>query len=441
MKGKISSKVKHPGFIKYAKNSSWLLIEKITRMFVIFFVGIWLTRYLGPQRFGAFSYAQSFVGIFIAIASLGLDGILVRELLKKSNSSNELMGTVFILKILGATLVVVILYIAIQFTSNDATTNTLILIIGSASFLHSFNIIDFYFQSKVLSKYTVYARIITLTITTMIKVFLIINSARLIDFAYLVVLESLLLILIYIYFYKKSCKSNNLIDWTFKWHTAKLLLKDSWPLIFSFLAIAVYVKVDQIMLKEMLGSKQVGQYAAAARLSEAWYFIPTVIATSIFPAIINAKKTSKHLYFSRLQKLYDLMVWSAIAIALPMTFLSDWLVSVLYGDQFKESSQVLIIHIWSGVFVFLGIAFGQYLIAENQTQKALYRTVIGAISNIVLNYILIPIYGIEGAAISTLLSQFITNYLYDFFDIDLHTQAKMKTMSFFPIHYLKLRSN
>jgi O-antigen/teichoic acid export membrane protein len=191
------------------------------------------------------------------------------------------------------------------------------------------------------------------------------------------------------------------------------------------------------MIKEMLDAEAVGQYAAAARLSEAWYFIPSVIAASLFPAIINAKKQSKELYLSRLQKLYDLMVWMAIAIALPMTFLSNWIVNLLYGVQYSQAGSVLIIHIWAGVFVFLGIAFGQYLIAENFTKKSLYRTLLGAISNIILNYFLLPIYGINGAAVATLLSQFIANYMYDFFDKDLHQQLKMKTMSFVPIHILR----
>ena len=429
--------------MKYAKNSSWLFVEKILRMVVVFFVGVWLARYLGPEQFGLFSYAQSFVGLFMAVASLGLDGILVRELLKDESRRDQLMGTAFILKFIGAFLVIILLVFAIQFTDNDTYTNTLIFIIALATFLHSFNVIDFYFQSRVLSKYTVYTRSVSLVISSVVKIALILNEATLIAFAWVVVLESLMLVIGYIYFYIKqdsfisNTLSFSLFSWKFNLETAKNILKDSWPLMFSFMAIAIYVRIDQVMIKEMLDAEAVGQYAAAVKLSEAWYFIPSVIAASLFPAIINAKKKNKELYFTRLQKLYDLMVWMAIAIALPMTFLSDWIVDLVYGSQYSQAGTVLMIHIWTGIFVFLGIAFGQYLIAENFTKKALYRTLLGAGSNISFNYILIPIYGINGAAVATLLGQFIANYAYDFFDKDLHHQLKMKTMSFFPIHLLK----
>jgi len=151
----------------------------------------------------------------------------------------------------------------------------------------------------------------------------------------------------------------------FKRETAVSLLKDSWPLILSSMVIAIYMKIDQVMIKEMLDAEAVGNYAAAVRLSEAWYFIPMVISSSLFPAIINAKKISEKLYYDRLQKLYNLMVWMAISIALPMTFLSDWIVNLLYGAKYSEAGDVLMIHIWAGVFVFLGVASGKWFVAEN----------------------------------------------------------------------------
>jgi len=197
------------------------------------------------------------------------------------------------------------------------------------------------------------------------------------------------------------------------------------------------MRIDQVMLQEMIGSEAVGQYSAAVRISEAWYFIPMVISNSLFPAIVNAKKQSEELYYARLQRLYDLMVWMSIAIALPMTFLSDWVVNLLYGSAYSQAGSVLMIHIWAGVFVSLGLSFGKYLLVENYTNKYFNRTLIGAVANIILNYFLIPRYGIKGAAIATLIGQFIANYGYDFFDKDLHRQLKIKTMCFFPFHLFK----
>lgn len=428
------------GFMKYFKNTSWLFGEKILRLCIGVFVGVWIARYLGPEKFGIFSYAQSFVGLFAVTATLGLDGIVVRELVKNKNIKEGIIGTAFWLKFAGALISIILLTIAVNFTSNDSYTNTLFFIIASATVFQAFNVIDFYFQSEVLSRYIVYANAISLFISSIIKVILILNNADLLSFALVILFDSLVLSLGFLYFFLKKARVK-IQNIKFQNEIAIALLKDSWPLFLSGIVISIYMKVDQVIIKELLGSKEVGQYAAATRLSEAWYFIPMVIASSLFPAIISAKNQNEELYYSRLQKLYDLMVWMSIAIALPMTFLSDKIVSVVYGSQYDKAGSVLMIHIWTGVFVFLGVAFSGYLSVENQTKKAFYRTLLGAVLNVVFNYVLIPIYGINGSAIATLLGQFISNYLYDLFDKDLHGQLKMKTMSFFPIHLFKNTGN
>jgi len=193
------------------------------------------------------------------------------------------------------------------------------------------------------------------------------------------------------------------------------------------------------MIKETLNNEAVGQYAAAVRISEAWYFIPIVITNSLFPSIVNAKKQSEDLYYTRLQNLYTFMVWMAIAVAVPMTFLSGWIINVLFGSEYSQAANVLKIHIWAGVFVFLGVAFSKFLISENFTKKAFARTFIGAIMNVSLNYFMIPKFGISGAAIATLLSQFTANYLYDFFDKDLRKHLIIKNKSFFPVYIIRRR--
>jgi O-antigen/teichoic acid export membrane protein len=432
---KLNQLKNHTGFMRYFKNTSWLFAEKILRMIVGLFVGVWVARYLGPERFGLFSYAQAFVGLFVAIAGLGLDGIIVRELVENESKRDALLGTAFRLKLTGAFFVLIALAVAVTLSQQDSQTILLIFVIASATVFQSFNVIDFYFQAKVLSKYVVYANIISLLLSSMVKIWLILNDAPLLYFAYSVLFDSFVLSCGFVHFYRH--KNRLLSSWYFDKKLALSLLKDSWPLILSGLVIAVYMKIDQIMIKEMLSVEAVGQYAAAVRISETWYFIPMVVASSLFPAIINAKKQSEALYHVRLQKLYDLMVWMAIAIALPMTFLSDWVVSLLYGEQYNQAGSVLMIHIWAGVFVFLGVAFSKYLTNENLTRKFFYRTTLGAVVNIILNYLLITKYGIKGAAIATLVAQFVANYGYDFFDRGLYGQLKMKTKSFFPIHYIK----
>jgi O-antigen/teichoic acid export membrane protein len=184
------------------------------------------------------------------------------------------------------------------------------------------------------------------------------------------------------------------------------------------------------MIKEMLDAKAVGQYAAAVRLSEAWYFIPMVIASSLFPAIINAKKESEKLYYGRLQRLYTFMVWLAIGIALPLTFLSDWLVMLLYGTDYSQAGVVLMIHIWAAIFVFLGVVSGKWYLSENLQILVFWRAFFGMIVNVYLNYILMPVYGVIGAAIATLFGQISAALLFDLFHRQTRSIFWMKIKSF-----------
>ena len=427
---RLKSLKNHQGFMKYFKNTSWLFAEKVLRMVVGLFVGIWVARYLGPEQFGLFSYAGSFVGLFTAFATLGLDGIVIRELVKDESRRDKLIGTAFWLKFFGAFLVLIVLAIAIIFTSNDTQTNSLIFIIASATIFQSFNVIDMYFQSKVMSKYVVYANIISLLLSSFVKIALILNEAPLIAFAYVVLFDSSVLAMGFLYFYKKNNLSFK--SWSFDKDIALELLKDSWPLILSSMIISIYMKVDQVMIKEMLSSEAVGQYAAAVRLSEAWYFIPSVISASLFPAIINVKKSNK-VYKERLQKLYSMMVWIGLLIALPMTFLADYLVDTLFGLAYHLAGDVLVLHIWTVIFVGLGVASSKWFIVENLQSYSFYRTLAGGILNILLNLILIPKWGIYGAALATLFSQIMATYFFDLFNLKTREMFYMKSKALVPI--------
>lgn len=414
MIARLTALAQHKGFRRYFVNTSWLLAEKILRLVVGLLVGIWVARYLGPDKYGLFSYTQSFVGIFAIIAKLGLDDILVRELVKEKSKNDILLGTAFFLKLLGALAVIGLLGIAVLFTSNDAFTNALIFIVASGTIFQSFNVIDIYFRSKVLSKFAVFANAISLGVSSLLKIYCILVGAPLIAFAVIVLLDSVVLAAGFIIFYRR----NNLYlrSWTFSRATAKLLLKASMPLTFSSMLIMIYMKIDQVMIKEMLGNEAVGQYAAAVRISEAWCFVPTVICSSLYPAILNAKKQCETLYYSRLQKLFDLTVWLAIAVAIPTTLLSEKIVSFLFGSAYNETSNVLIIHIWAGVFSGLRGASGLWYMSENLQNLAFWRTFWGAIINFSLNIVFVPVIGIRGAAITTLLSYSAASVFFDFFN-------------------------
>jgi len=399
--------------MKYFKNTSWLFAEKFLRMIVGLFVGIWVARYLGPEQFGLFAYAQSFVGLFILISTLGIDNIIIREFLKEKETEYKLIGTAFVLKIIGAVIVLIILVIAVNFTSNDSYTNTLIFIIASASIFQSFNIIDFYFQSKVMSKVIVFANLIGLFISSLVKVFLILSEAPLIAFAWVILFDSLVLSCGYVYFYFKKNLSIKL--WQFDKKTGVKLLKDSWPFIFAGTVGLIQARIDQVMIKEMLGSVEVGYYSVALRLIESLAFSVTLIYNSFFPAIIQAKQHSEERYKSRLLNFYRLSFALFLAVAIPIFLFADEIVVFLYGNAYASSGVLLSLMASRLFFTNMGTARQAFIVIENIPKYSMLTLVLGTIVNVGLNYLWIEEYGAKGAIVATICSWFVTVYLIDFF--------------------------
>ena len=426
----------HPGFLKYFKNTSWLFIERIIRIFSGLIIGVLVVRYLGPEQFGLLSYAQSIVALFTILTTLGLDSIVIKELVKKNNSSYEIIGTTFWIKTFGGLLMFLLLLGFVLLNKQPLSENILILIIGASYLLNGFNVIDFYFQSKVLSKYVVISNIVTLIISSTIKIYLLINNESLYHFASLIVLESILLAIGLAYFY--LTKEKFTIKWTFNKSIAKSLIKQSWPLLLSGALVTLYMRVDQVMVKAMINENAVGQYSAALKLSEAWYFIPTLIVSSLFPSIVNIRNLDYKKYFDRLQKLFDLLVWIGVFMALGTTFFSEEIVNLLYGEQYLKSTEILKIHIWTGVFVAIGVASGKFLLIENLQIISFWRTFYGAILNLVLNLLLIKKIGVVGAAISTLFTYIFVAFIFDFFDIRTRKIFFMKLNSFNVLRVFKM---
>lgn len=392
------------GLRKILANISWLSGDNILRMGVGLFVGVWVARYLGPEQYGTLNYAIALVALFSAFSKLGLDGIVVRNIVQDPASKDETLGTACALKVVGGlfTFVIAITTVAIL-RPGDTLILWIVSIIAAGMVWHALDVIEYWFQSKVASKYTVFAKTTAFILFSLAKILLILVQAPLIAFAMVALAEVMVGALGLAIVYRLT--GHYITQWKFKLSQAKTLLKDSWPLIISGLAIMVYMRIDQIMLGQMVGDSEVGVYSAALKLSEAWYFIPMVISASVFPAIIKAKQQSEKLYYNRLQKLYNLMTWLAISIAIPMTFLSDHLVRFLFGSEYLGSGVILALHIWAAVFVFQGVARSKWMLTENLQKYGLCYYLVGCSINIALNLVLIPKYLGVGAAIATICSQ------------------------------------
>ncbi|MCF2146321.1 flippase [Desmonostoc muscorum LEGE 12446] len=391
-------------------NISWLMADNILRMGIGLIVGVWVARYLGPQQFGLLNYSMAFVGLFSVVAKLGLDSIAIRDLVRNSAGEKEILGTTFSLKFVGG-VISFLLAIGILFLigTDDPQSLWITGIISLSLIFQIFDVIDFWFQSQVQSKYVVYAKNGAYILANAVKILLIQAKAPLIFFAVItlgeVAFSAIGLIIVYRltgYVFK---------TWKFNFSLAKNLLKESWPNIMAGFSIAIYMRVDQLMLGNMVGNEAVGIYSVGVRLAELWYFVPLAISSSLNPAIIQSKQDGEENYYRRIQKALNIVVVLAYAVGIGTMFFAKPAITLLYGTKYIDASSTLTIYVWAGVFVSLGLIRGIWITIEGMMRFGFITTLLGAGMNILLNFLLIPRYSGTGAAIATVISYGFSDYL------------------------------
>lgn len=400
---KINSFKNHAGIMKYFRNTSWLLADNVLKLVVGLFIGAWVARHLGPIDYGVFSYAAGFVAIFGGLATLGLDSIVVRELVNKKKPNGEILATTFILKIIGACIALLLLcvWLLISDLSNEIIMITFIM--GFSFVLQSFNVIKLYFQSVVRSKYFVIANMISVSISAIIKISLILMNATLLEFAKVFLFDAFSLSLFLVYFYIKKTDFK-VVDYSFSLPLAKELLKDSWPLIFAAIASVIKLKLGMVMLGNLGSFEDVGYYAAASRLSELWFLIPVLLGSSIYPALIKAREEGPALLKARVLTITKAMLGFAIPFAIMVSLLSDFAMTFLFGQEFKEAGRYLSLQIWSGLPFVVLFAYSQVTYIEGKTKIHLYLAILSIVSITIFNYWLIPLFGGIGAVYASLIT-------------------------------------
>ncbi|WP_281752642.1 flippase [Thermodesulfomicrobium sp. WS] len=411
----VSRFTSHPDFRRYAVNTNWLFAEKVLRMILGFFVGVLVARYLGPERYGLFSYAQSFVALFTPIASLGLDNIVVRELVKEESRRDELLGTAFWLKIIGAVTLLILLSIAVNLTSNDTDTNTLVFIIALGTIFQSFNVIDMYFQSKVMGKYITYANAVALMISSATKVSLILFEAPLIAFVWTVVFDGFLLAIGYVWFYTCNYVKLSIRNWRFNLNTARAILKDALPLMLGGFSFVVFSNIDSVMIKEIIGDFGVGVYNSAYRLVTLWYFLPGLVLYSLMPWLVKKHQNLK-LFYDALLFVSTLLVWLAIAIFFIYVSLGEVIIQMVYSERYADAAQLVSSMAAVNLLIFFNSVWNYWMIIENKAKRIMLFHWCVALLNIIFNYFLIHKFGVAGAIYALLSSLLIVYCIFGFRD-------------------------
>jgi len=398
---------------KYAENVSWLILEKGFSLFVGMIVAINVARYLRPENYGVLNYALSFVSIFSAFSTLGIDQIIVRELARNPEKKNELLGTGFIIKVVGSFLMILVTIGAMVFMDHNAAINALIVIIAAAEVFKGFEVINYFFQAQVMSKFVVQIQLAINFLISLSKIGLVFVHAPLVWFAIIVIVGSILNAVGFIYAYQK--REGPLRLWQFREVLARELLRESWPLCLYGIALNIQARIDQVMLGNLMNNYQVGQYSVALKFIEIFGFVPVALMNTFMPAVTKAKTIGVDLYQSRLVNLYRLMFAAFLFVGIPIYLLSKDVIVLLYGKEFEAAGYLLSLFSLRLFFSNMGVGKSVFIVNESLFRYSLLTVIVGAITNIALNFFLIPSFGPRGAVLASMLSFTISIFLLDIF--------------------------
>lgn len=407
---------------KVATNSFWIIGEQMFQMVVSFVIGIISARYLGPSNYGALNYTASFVTFFTSIATLGMEGVVIKKIIEHPDKEGEFLGSSMLFRAISSVLSSFAIVLIVWVLNPNENLKVVLASLQTLQLVFtSVHILDSWFQRHLNSKYVSIAKMIACLIVSAYKVFLLITAKDIRWFAFSNTLTSLVIAIILwcVYDSKKSQKLSVNIS------SGMYLLKDSYHFILSGIMVAIYGQMDKIMLGGMISDTSVGFYTTAAMLCSAWTFIPNAIINSFRPKVMELKESgNERAYLIRLEQVYSLVIWGSLLASVLICALGYLIITILYGVEYSGAITPLRILIWCETFAMIGNARGIWILCENKNKYVKYYLGLGAVINLILNAALIPILDASGAAIATLITQVFTSMIAPLFfkETRIHTK-------------------
>lgn len=417
----ILGKIKDVLRSRVAQNAGWLVVGDVIRMLINLIVGLLTARYLGPSNYGLINYASAYTAFFSSVCTLGINSVIVKELIENPGKDGTVIGTSLGLRAISSLLsAVTISCISIVVDADESVTQLVVFLSSIGMIFQIFEIFKYWFQSKLQSKMTAIATLAAYVITSVYKVILLILQKSVIYFAFATSVDYICLAALLYYFYKRGGGRRL----SFSWGYGKTLLKKSYHYIFSGLMVAVYGQTDKIMLKHMVNDAELGYYSTASSLCHVWCFILSAIITSMYPIIVEAYKRSKEDFDKKNKLLYAIVFYMSTIVSLGFTVLGDVIIKILYGAAYAPAAEPLRIITWYTAFSYLGVARDAWIVCMDKQKYLKYIYVTSAVVNVVLNLIFIPFMGASGAALASLIAQ-ISTIVVPFFIKDMRENSAL----------------
>jgi O-antigen/teichoic acid export membrane protein len=400
------------GIKKMTANFTWLLADKILKMTVVMAVNIWVWNYLGKDQKGIWDYALVIVTMLSPLASMGIDAIIVRDLILYPDKAPRLMGASFVLKLIGSLALVVIatLFVFIK-NPDDFQLLFFVFITASSNVFLAFDSIDLHNQAHLISKYTVLSKSIGYLFTSALKVVFVLIGASLVAFIWMQFVEFGIGAILMIYWYQR--KGEKISIWNYDFSTAKALLIQSWPMVITAFLMFVQQNIEQLFIADWIGKGALGVYATASKIIALFGFIPMIIYTTVAPEITKAKALNEGLFRFKLLRVYQIMFIVSASIVAGCFLFGPLVINLLFKAEFSEAGTFMGIMSFRLLFVNYGVAKSLYITNNNLFKYFMVTGIVGVSVNVALNYLWIPIFGAVGAIWASIVSLLISVILID----------------------------
>lgn len=408
---------------KTAKNAGWIIGEKVAQMMISLVVSLLTARYLGPSNYGLINYATSFTSFFAAICTLGINSLLVKELVDRPQKEGEVLGTALVLQAISSLLSAITIVAVASIIDRDEPITILVVALCSLGLLFQIgNVFNYWFQRHLKSKYTAMIAFVAYIATSVYRIVLMVSGSNVTWFALAASVDHVCVAALLLLCYRK----NNGQRLVFSWEYGKDLLSRSKHFILSGMMVAIYAQSDKLMLKQMLDVTQTGYYATASSVNGMWCFILSAIIQSMYPSVMEAHRAGdEELFKKKNRQMYAIIFYVSMAAAVMFSIFANLIIRILYGKAYLAAAMPLRIICWYTAFSYLGVAREAWVVSKNKQKYLVPVYIAAAVTNVILNCFLIPLWGVNGAALASVMAQVLTGFVLPFFIKGLRENARL----------------
>lgn len=416
----VLSKIRHN---KVFQNSGWLIGGRLAQMLISLVVSLWSARYLGPSNYGLINYAASYTAFFFSFCTLGINSLLVKELVDHPEQEGTVLGTTLAMQGISSFFSAATIVALVAIIDRDEPQTIVIVALCSVGMVFQIlNTLNYWFQRHLQSRFTAIATFVAYVLTAAYRIVLMITGRSVVLFALAQAVDYVALGIMLIIFYKRCGGKGFRVSWSY----GKELLSRSKHFILSGMMVAIYGQTDKFMLKQMLDATQTGYYATATHVNNLWCFVLAAIIDSLIPTILEAHKAGDEALFQKKNReLYAITFYVSMAVAVAFNIFAELAIYILYGQAYMPAAMPLRIVSWYTAFSYLGVARDPWIVSKNKQKHLIKIYMTAAAANVILNAWMIPIWGASGAAMASLISQILTGFALPFFIRDLRPNAKL----------------